>query len=380
MPTGDTQAIAISNPFYHPNHLEGGQFLGHFHTAGLVMDNSIEGERVYHISTEQPLYEDRQHQLMHLLQREKRGLDKPEMKQLETLMEEFSDVFAVKPEEHGSTEPTTQVINTKDHLPVKQYPRHMPFALRSKVEEMINQMLQQNVIKPSKCPWASPIVLVSKKDGSTRFCVDYRKLNARTKKDVYPLPRIDDTLDLLATNEFFSTLDLASGYWQIKMDEASKEKTAFTTHVGLFEFEVMPFGLCNAPATFQRLMENILHGIIGKACLVCTLMISYCCGGLWRTVEEHLQNLVAVWERLREAGLRLKPSKCKLLQRELEYLGFCVSAAGVATSPQKVTALISSSVLASPDFSQEFILETDASKKGLGAVFPNPNHPGESGL
>ena len=218
---------------------------------------------------------------------------------------------------------------------VKQHPRRVPFALRSKVEKMINQMLQQSVIEPSKSPWASPIVLVSKKDGSTRFCVDYRKLNARTKKDVYPLPRIDDTLDLLATNEFFSTLDLASGYWQIKMDEASKEKTAFTTHVGLFEFKVMPFGLCNAPATFQRLMENILHGIIGKACLVYLDDILV----LGRTVEEHLQNLAAVWERLREAGLRLKPSKCKLLQREVEYLGFCVSAAGVATSPQKVTAV-----------------------------------------
>ena len=133
-------------------------------------------------------------------------------------------------------------------------------------------MLRDNVIKPFRSPWVSPIVLVAKKDGSTRFCVDYRKLNAVTKKDVYPLPRIDDTLDLLAANKLFSTLDLASGYWQIRMDDSTKEKTAFTTHVGL---------------------------------------------------------------RLRQAGLRLKPSKCYLLREEVEYLGYCVFSKWDFNGPQK---------------------------------------------
>ena len=129
-------------------------------------------------------------------------------------------------------------------------------------------MLDRKIIQPSSSPWASPIVLVPKKDGSVRFCIDYRKGNAVTRRDAYPLPRIDDTLDTLAGAKWFSTLDLVSGYWQVELEEQDKEKTAFCTQDGLFEFNVLPFGLCNGPATFQRLMDLVLTGLQWSSCLV----------------------------------------------------------------------------------------------------------------
>ena len=129
-------------------------------------------------------------------------------------------------------------------------------------------MMQQNIIRPLSSPWASPIVLVKKKNGKTRFCVDYRKLNKVTKRDAYPLPRIDEILDSLGKAKWFSSLDLTSGYWQVEMNEIDREKTAFITKQGIFEFNVMPFGLTNAPATFQRLMDRIFYDIKDKYVLV----------------------------------------------------------------------------------------------------------------
>ena len=129
-------------------------------------------------------------------------------------------------------------------------------------------MMRRGIIEKSASPWASPIVLVQKKDGTTRFCVDYRKLNNVSRKDAYPLPRIDDTLDTLAGSKWFSTIDLVSGYWQVEVEERDRSKIAFCTTDGLFQFRVMPFGLCNAPATFQRLMDLVLSGLQWSQCLV----------------------------------------------------------------------------------------------------------------
>ena len=164
-----------------------------------------------------------------------------------------------------------------------QLNRQTPYV-QKEVDEHIDDMLKRNVIEPSSSPWASNIVLVKKKDGSSRFCIDYRKLNSVTQNDAYPLPRIDDSLDQLRGANWFSTLDLCSGYWQVAMDPNDKKKTAFTTRRGLYEFSVMPFGLCNAPATFERLMETVLRGLQFETCLI------------------YLDDVIVFWQDIRRNG------------------------------------------------------------------------------
>ena len=146
--------------------------------------------------------------------------------------------------------------------------RRVSVALKGTINTEVNRMLEQKVIRPSCSPWSSPVVMVQKKDGSWRFCIDYWKLNAVTHGDAYPLPRIDSTIDSLAGSCYFTTLDLAAGYWQVGLEEGNKEKTAFSTTLGHFEFNVMPFGLTNAPAMFQRLMECTLAGLTQEQCLI----------------------------------------------------------------------------------------------------------------
>ena len=173
---------------------------------------------------------------------------------------------------------------------------------------MIRGMLDQGIIEPTDGSWSSPIVLVNKKDGSFRFCVDYCRVNDVPKKKVHPIPRIDDALDTLAGAKWFSTIDLASGYWQVEMDPSDKEKTTFVTPFGLHQFHVMPFGLTNAPSTFQRLMGLVLAGLSWSTCLVYLDDIIV----FSQTVEEHFTCLADVLRRLNEAGLKLKPScHCK---------------------------------------------------------------------
>jgi len=225
---------------------EEGEVLGHTYPATilpLIPEDDTDEEQgdavesqVRAIQLTESADPQRVQQLLEILGVEQLDLSPSDKAQLSDLVEEFADVFALDETELGSTDWATHSIDTGDQHPVRQPPRRIPFALRARVEEMVQQMLKPEVIQPSQSPWSSPIVLVAKKDGSTRFCVDYRRLNSVTKLDVYPLPRIDDSLDLLAGSQYFSTLDLASGYWQVRMAEDSQEKTAFTTHSGLFEF------------------------------------------------------------------------------------------------------------------------------------------------
>ena len=176
----------------------------------------------------------------------------------------FRDVFVVGGEPLGCTSVVQHDIQTSGP-PIRQPLRRLPVALKRTVTEEVSKMLTQGVIRHSSSPWSSPVVL---EDKSWRFCVDYRKLNNVTHWDAYPLQRINTTLDSLNHCSLFTTLDLASGYWQVDVTEQDKEKTAFSTPNGHFEFNVMPFGLTNAPATFQRLMECVLAGLSGEQCLV----------------------------------------------------------------------------------------------------------------
>ena len=177
-------------------------------------------------------------------------LSPAEKARLLDLLTEFADVFVEKGPGPGGSHVVKHSITTTG-LPIRQPLKRMPVALRDTVKEEVAKMLQQGVVRPSTSPWSSPVVMVKKKDNTWRFCVDYRKLNAVTHQDAYPLPRMDETLESLAGSVYFTTLDLAAGYWQVEIEEGSKEKTAFSTTGGHYEFNVMPFGLTNAPATFQ---------------------------------------------------------------------------------------------------------------------------------
>ena len=198
-------------------------------------------------------------------------------------------------------------------------------------------MLDLGAIRHSNSPWASAIVLVRKKDGRLRFCIDLRKINNRTMKDSYSLPRIELVLDQLLGSTIFTTLNLKAGYWQVEMVEECKAYTAFTCGpLGFYECETMPFGATNAPATFQRLMNNVLGELNMNWCIVyLDYIIIYI-----QDAASHIESLEAVFQKLAKAGLKLKPSKCEFFKKRIKYLGHIVSEEGVSTNPKKVEAVL----------------------------------------
>lgn len=361
-----------------------------------------------------------------LLERSNPELDETQRQLLQDFLEKNQNVFA-KPGELGRTTYTYHQIDTGNQKPIKQPIRRVPYHKRLEITKQVQEMLDQGVISPSESPWNNPVLLVMKKDGTARFCLDMRRLNDCTRKDAYPLPRIDDSFDALSGSCWFSTMDLASGYWQVEIDPQDRCKTAFSAGQGHYHFNVMSFGLCNAPATFERLMERVLSGLQWEICLVYLDDIIV----MSSTFEQHLERLEKVFARLRDAGLKLKPKKCNFFCSEVLYLGHLVTSKGLATDPDKVEkvknwpiprslkqvraflglagyyrkfirnfsviasplhkltqkdvrfkwtepcnaafqslkdALVSAPVLGYPDFSQDFILDTDACLDGSGAV------------
>lgn len=298
-------------------------------------------------------------------------------------------------------------------------------------------MLDHEIIEPSHSDWASPIVPTTKKDGSLRLCIDYRRLNSISKSDPYPMPRVEDIIDSLGQAIFISTLDLTKGYWQVPVAPDVKHKTAFTTLFGIYQFRCMPFGLKNAPATFQRLMDKLLSDCKDFAASYIDDTAVYSIS--W---SDHLAHLRQVLQRLKDAGLTARPKKCKLGMSECSYLGYVVGRGQVKPEHSKVTAVVnfpqpatkkqvraflgltgyyckfipqyaslaaplsdltrkrgpemiewtpeceeafkkmktilcSSPVLQSPNFDAPFVLQTDASDRGIGAVLSQPDKSGK---
>ncbi|UYV85104.1 K02A2.6-like [Cordylochernes scorpioides] len=252
-----------------------------------------------------------------------------------SILGSFSGLFEFSKFPSNLTSTAKHKINTEDHPPIKRRPYRVSQVERQTIQNEVDKMLKGGIVQLSESPWSSPVVLVKKKNGSWRFCVDYRHLNKITKKDVYPLPRIDDTLDCLRGASYYSSMDLRSGYWQIEVDEADREKTAFITPDGLYEFKVMPFGLCNAPATFERMMDTLMRGLKWSMCL-CYLgdIIVFS-----PTFDEHVRRLELVLRCLSKAGLVLNPDKCLFGTKRLSIFGHLVDGEGVHPDPGKVDAM-----------------------------------------
>lgn len=315
----------------------------------------------------------------------------------------------------------------------------IPQRLLIRLNEEINQMLAVGIIEPSRSEWCHPVVLVPKKDNSMRFCIDFRYLNANSKFDSYPTPRIDDLVERLGKAKYLTTIDLCKGYWQVPLTKRSRELTAFRTPLGLFQFTVMPFGLHGAPATFQRLMDQVLCDTSDFSAAYLDDIIVY--SDNW---EVHMKHLKFVLDCLQSAGLTINPAKCAFAKSETEYLGYVIGNGVVKPQVKKIEALEScglpktrkelrgflgmagfhqrfiphfstraapltdmtgsrcpdnlqwtedavaafedlrmslskSPVLHSPDFEKTFVLQTDASERGLGAVLlqgtPEERHP-----
>ena len=255
--------------------------------------------------------------------------------QLRELLCRHAEAFATDEDDLGYTDTVKHSIRCTDDTPVNQPVRRIHPNQMSEVKAHIDKLLKRGVIQESCSPYASPIVLVRKKDQSLRMCVDYRKLNTKTIKDAFPLPRIEESFDSLHGAEWFSTLDLISGYNQVAMTPADKHKTAFCSPFGLYEYNRMPFGLANAPATFQRLMQTAFHDLLFDI-LLCYLddIIIYA-----KTFEDHLQRLDTVLRRLKTHGLKLQSKKCHFLKRQVSYLGHQVSKDGITPDPGKTQAI-----------------------------------------
>ena len=263
-------------------------------------------------------------------------LTKNQQKSVSSLLSDYTILYGSTLGDLNSNLPVKHRILLTDRNTSIFIPHYRtPFHQRPLLQEHVNNLLKGGIIRPSNSPYGSPCLLVAKKDGSTRFVVDYRKLNSFTIRDRYPLPRLDESIESFFGARYFSTLDLLSGYHQIEVDESDKPKTAFTSEFGHYEYNRMPFGLTNAPATFQRLMNFILQDLLYKTVVVYLDDIII----FSKNFDTHLKDIRVVFEKLKVAGLKLNLKKCSFFQQEVIYLGHIVSCKGILPDPKKQSAI-----------------------------------------
>ncbi|GET54545.1 retroviral-like aspartic protease 1 [Rhizophagus irregularis DAOM 181602=DAOM 197198] len=261
-----------------------------------------------------------------------KDLEKLQEKELKDLVKEYEDICIYGDKKISKTNIVKCNIRLKDETPINQKAYRESTENREIIKREIDKMLKEEIIQESCSPWSSPVVIVNKKTGDKRFCIDFRKINQMTITDAYPLPRIDDLLEKFRVAKWFTTIDLASGYWQIEMKEEDKEKTAFICNQGLYEFNVMPFGLKNAPAIFQRTMNKIFKEYLDKFMNVyIDDIIIYS-----KNWNEHLQHIKIVLEELRKANMMLKLKKCEWAKKNVEYLGHIVGTDGLKPDDKKI--------------------------------------------
>ena len=367
------------------------------------------------------------------------GLNIEEKACIEELIRQYKHIFYVEGQPLSFTHCVKHKLNLKDKTPVYVKMYRQPIETKKEIKKQVQNLLDQDIIQNSISPWSCPVNIVTRTiNGKTkkRMVLDYRRLNDQLIEDKYPIPNITDILEKLGRCHYFSSIDLANGYHQVEMDPEDIEKTAFSTEQGHFEFKRMPFGLKNAPATFQRLMDNILRGLQEDTCMTyLDDIIVYSV-----SLKEHLQKLKKVFDRLAQANFKIKLEKCDFLKKELKYLGHVISEDGVKPNPEKIeaitkfpiptttkeiksflglvgyyrkfirdfakitkpltsclkkgakitlseeyknafekckTLLCNEPILQYPDFTKEFIITTDASNVALGAVLSQGNLPND---
>ena len=241
--------------------------------------------------------------IVEILNRHKENLSEQKLSVLKIFLETYSQIFSTSSTDVGLIREGKHEINTQGSKPIHCMPRRVPMHLEDKVEKLIDKLRQTKVIEEANSPWNFPIVVVPKKNGEIRLCVDYRKLNAITARPIFPIPASKELFDSLAGNVIFSSLDLSMGYHQLKMNKNDIEKTAFTTKSGQWQYTKMPFGLCAAPASFQKIMSSILRNFAWKSCIIYLDDILI----VGRSFEEHIQNLHDIFKTLLNAGVKLSP-------------------------------------------------------------------------